>query len=120
MKILKRIFNLFKETNGALSKPVLSKRNHPFTCQLCRCPITNLVKNSYFISDIIPIFFTIRHTFTALFLSNTKARPPLGPTALRKFFYFLSIQDINPLSPKSDQHQIKQSGHESHGNDHTR
>ena len=38
MKILKIIFNLFKETNGALSKPVLSKRNNPFTCQLCRLP----------------------------------------------------------------------------------
>ena len=38
MKILKRILNLFKETNGALSKPVLSKQNHPFTSQLCRLP----------------------------------------------------------------------------------
>ena len=52
------------------------------------CPITTLVKNSYFISDIIPIFFfTIRYTFTALFLSNTKARPRLEPTALRNFFF---------------------------------
>ena len=56
VKILKRKFNLFKETNGALSKPVLSKRNHPFVSYVV-CPITNLVKNSYFISDIIPIFF---------------------------------------------------------------